>query len=173
MNKSLNIIAVALAILSIQGCQSNPEPPSYDPLSQWDKDLVREREQRKAFRRPADVNITPDMAAVRYAFVRDVYIEGPRYADLPPLEEIQVFTKQKRSLDTVLKFLARPLDYEITAHPDATLSTLVSINSELKTVDEAIASLELQSETTILFYPESYMIMVYPGDPLSRSRDNQ
>jgi len=133
------------------------------PNDQVKRDQIRERAQEDILRRPADVNIEPDMAAMRKAMEQPEpdfdHVEPVR----EPLPPIQVDIGEAASLETALQLVTHSIGWGHKVHPQAKTNWKVELPNEFMTLNEIMTALESTAPVKLKAFPGSRLIMVMPS----------
>lgn len=152
--------------------------PSYASaeLDQWDKNAIRQHYQEAIFNRPADISNKPvDQKYSEKAFPRTVIIDRPAYAPLPELPDLQVFSGREIAFERFISLISKTIGFDSPVFLQVPVSVKkrpIILNSEIHSLPDLVAWLELNTSTRIAVYPDSKMIQVTAHDELiSRHRE--
>lgn len=144
-------------------------------LDQWDKNNIRKHYQESVFNRPAEVSNKPvDQRYAEKLFPETVTVDRPAYAPLPEIPDVQVFTGREIAFERFISLISKTIGYDSPVFLQVPVSIKqrpIILNSEIHSLPDLVAWLELKTSTRIAVYPDSKMIQVTARDELiSRHR---
>lgn len=144
-------------------------------LDQWDKNAIRQHYQEAVFNRPAEISNKPvDQKYSEKTFPRTVVVDRPAYAPIPEIPDVQVFTGREIAFERFISLISKTIGYDSPVFLQVPVSIKqrpIILNSEIHSLPDLVAWLEMNTSTRIAVYPDSKMIQVTARDELiSRHR---